>query len=173
MFGSGDCPTYGYVVPNLRIRTKRRVHDGRKVQSPWDRSAEQCAQRRWRAVATALSGRPHEFLRSNILAWNARGIAGTVAATNRRSPLRFCRSRRSQRSRVIGVTMSGYALNVRQRLGQVRTQIFDIFHTNRETNETVVDPKLDTLFRRNRSVSHQRRMFDQAFHSTETFGQRK
>jgi hypothetical protein len=84
---SGDCPTNGYVVPNPRIRTKRLVHDDRKLQSPWGRSPEQCVQGRWRAMATAFSGQPHEFLRPTVLARKARGIAGTVAATNRRSPL--------------------------------------------------------------------------------------
>jgi hypothetical protein len=29
---SGDCPTNGYVVPDLKIRTKRLVHDGRKLR---------------------------------------------------------------------------------------------------------------------------------------------
>jgi len=50
----GDCPTNGNVVPNLKIRTKRLVHDGHKLQSPWGRSPEQCVQGRWRAVATAF-----------------------------------------------------------------------------------------------------------------------
>jgi hypothetical protein len=53
-FGSGDCPTNGYVVPNLKIRTNRLVLDRRKLQSPWGRSPEQCIQGRWRVVATAV-----------------------------------------------------------------------------------------------------------------------
>jgi len=36
-FGSGDCPSNGYVVANLKIRTNRLVRDGRKLQSPWGR----------------------------------------------------------------------------------------------------------------------------------------
>jgi hypothetical protein len=46
-FGSGDCPTNGYVVPNLKIRTNRLVLDRRKLQSPWGRSPDQCFQGRW------------------------------------------------------------------------------------------------------------------------------
>ncbi len=80
---SGDCPTDGYVLPNLKIQTKRSVHDGRKLQSPWGRSFEQRVQRRYRAVATAFSGQPHEFLRSTVLAWNAGAIGRTVAATEK------------------------------------------------------------------------------------------
>jgi hypothetical protein len=41
------------------------------------RSPEQCVQGRWRAVATAFSGQPHEFLRSTVLAWNAMGLTGS------------------------------------------------------------------------------------------------
>jgi hypothetical protein len=102
--------------------------------------------------------------------WKVRLLSASAAAFGPRvgAVLRSCGLR--GRTKEEG---SGYALNVCQRLGQVRAQIFDIFHTNRETNETVIDPKLDTLFGRNRSVSHQCRMFDQAFHSTEAFGQRK
>jgi len=58
--GSGDCPTIGYVVLNLKIRTNRLVHDGRKLRSPWGRSPEQYVQGAVRAVATAFSGQPHE-----------------------------------------------------------------------------------------------------------------
>jgi hypothetical protein len=32
--GSGDCPAKDYVFPNLKIRTKRLVHEGHKSQSP-------------------------------------------------------------------------------------------------------------------------------------------
>jgi hypothetical protein len=58
------------------------VHDDRKLQSPWGRSPEQCVQGRWRAVATAFSGQPHEFLRSTVLAWNAVGITGQSPLPN-------------------------------------------------------------------------------------------
>jgi hypothetical protein len=80
--GSGDCPTDGYVALNLKIRTRRLVYDGRKLQSPWGRSPEQCIQGRWRAVATAFSGQPREFLRSTVLAWNPRNITGQSPLPN-------------------------------------------------------------------------------------------
>jgi hypothetical protein len=79
--GSGDCPTDSYVLPNLKIRTKRPAQEGCKLQSPRGHSPEPCVQGRWRAVATAFSGPLHKSLRSTVLAWNARDITGTVAAT--------------------------------------------------------------------------------------------
>ena len=33
--GSGERANNGYVLPNLKIRTKQLVHDDRKLQSPW------------------------------------------------------------------------------------------------------------------------------------------
>jgi hypothetical protein len=68
--------------PTLKIRTGRLVHDGSKLQSPWGRSPEQWVQGRWRAVATAFSGQPHEFLRSTVLPWNARSITGQSPLPN-------------------------------------------------------------------------------------------
>jgi hypothetical protein len=58
------------------------VHDDRKLQSPWGRSPEQCVQGRWRAVATAFSGQPYEFLRSTVLAGNPMGIKGQSPLPN-------------------------------------------------------------------------------------------
>jgi hypothetical protein len=74
--GCGDRPTDSYVLPNLKFEQSDQL---RKVGS-CSRLGVIRPNRAFRGVATAFSGPLHKFLRSTVLAWNARGIIGTVAA---------------------------------------------------------------------------------------------
>ena len=56
---------------------------------------------------------------------------------------------------------------------QIVDQIAHIFHTDRQPNERIGDPKLLAFFLRNRAMRHERGMIDQALDAAQAFRERK
>jgi hypothetical protein len=81
-------------------------------------------------VATAFLGQPHQLLRSALLACNAKGLTGTVAATNDPSPLTFFLESRANS------THSGFAHQARSYV----VSVADFANTERNSSEGAVEP---------------------------------
>jgi hypothetical protein len=54
---------------------------------------------------------------------------------------------------------------------EILAQIFEVFDAHRESHQRIVNAERRALFRGNRSVRHKGRVFDETFHSSETFCQ--
>src|SRR5450830_1281004 len=64
-------------------------------------------------------------------------------------------------------------LNRVERRAQVVAQVFDVFDADRQAYQAVSDAQLGPLFCRDACMRHQGRVFDQAFHAAQAFGQGK
>ena len=65
----------------------------------------------------------------------------------------------------------GNVLLALERVCEIVDEVLDILHTYRQSNQSIGDPQQRALLRRHRCMRHDRWMFDETLHTSETFGE--